>query len=207
MKIKFWKLKEDERLAAAFFPSACFWRDDFWITGSFSKKIFCFVEGIFWRRNVIFSCKKTHYDFFRNLGDVFEQISQNSIIRFRRNNLKKPNFSQIFFPLNFSRFSTRSLDFWRNVLVLMAATFPLILTKLPSRWSDKNCGFSKLFSKHERASAKRGQYWQTIGKKTHLLRGWFSVIYSGWRKLRRQLPSSSTFWKNGFQKKECNMFL
>ena len=88
-------------------------------------------------RNVTFSCKIIHFDFFRNFGDVFDRFFQNRVIRLQRNNLKKPYFSEIFFPLNFSRFSRKSLDIWRNVLRHVAAKFPLILTKLPSRCQEE----------------------------------------------------------------------
>ena len=137
MKIPFWKLKEDGRLAAAVFLRSRSLRDVFWINGCFSKKNFCFAEGNFLRRNVTFSCKKYFSIFFRILGDVFDRFFQNSIIRLQRNNLKKPNFDENIFPLNFSRFSRRSFDFCRNVLGAVAATLPLILTKLPSRCPEE----------------------------------------------------------------------
>ena len=86
----------------------------------------------------------------------------------------------------------------------MAAKFTLLLTKLPSRCPEGKCGFSKLFSKHERSSAKRGQNWQTMVKKTHRFRTWFFYIYSKWQKLRRQLASNSNFCKDAFQLDECN---
>ena len=77
---------------------------------AFLKKIF-FVEGSFLGRSVTFSCRKIHFDFFRNLRDVFDRFFQNRVIRLQSNNLKKPNFPEKFFPLNFSRFSRRSLKF------------------------------------------------------------------------------------------------
>ena len=86
----------------------------------------------------------------------------------------------------------------------MAATFNLFLTKLPSRCPKEKCGFWKLFSKHERTSAKIGQKRQTMGKKTYRFRTWFFYIYSKWQKPRRQLASNSNFCKDAFQLDECN---
>ena len=71
----------------------------------------------------------------------------------------------------------------------------------------KIVGVPSCFAIMNEHAAKRGRIWQTMGKKTHLLRGWFSLLYSKWRKRGRPLPSNSNFWKDASQKKECNMFL
>ena len=68
MKIPFWKLKEDDRLAAAVFPRARSLRVVFWIIGWLSKKNFRFVEGTFLRRNVTISCKKNTFWCFQKFG-------------------------------------------------------------------------------------------------------------------------------------------
>ena len=120
---------------------------------------------------------------------------------------EKNYFFREFLFSNFFEILSRSLDFCRNVLRLVAATFPLKLTKLPSRCPEENCGFSKLFSKQERVSAERCRKWQTMCRKTHLLLGWLSFTHSKWQKLRKQLPSNSNLRKDACQKKECNIFL
>ena len=126
---------------------------------------------------------------------------------FRGTIWKKPNFSEKSFLLNFSRFYRSSFDLWRKVLGPVAAMFLLILKKMPSRYPEENCGFWELFSKEEQASAKRWRKWQTKGRKGHLLRRCFSFNHSKWQKLKRQLPSNSNFWKDAFQKKQCNIVL
>ena len=183
-----------------------FFGKNYRITGSFSKKNFCFVGRDFLWRYITVSCKKIASDFSRNLGAAFDRFFKTALYVYRRTIWQKLIFPRILFP-KFFQILRRSLDFWRNVLRLVAATFPLKVTKLPSRCPEENCGFSKLFSKHERASAERWRKWQTMCRKTHLLLGWLPFNHSKWQKLRNYLPSNSNFRKDASQKKEGNIIL